>query len=93
MRRYFFDTRDNDAFLADEFGIEFRTLREARQEAARCLAEMAKEALQNSVVRELEVDIRDDSGQPLMRATLNFSVENANLEVGNPPRAERTPRR
>jgi len=75
MRRYFFDTRDNAEFYPDEFGIRLRSLREARQEAARCLSEMARDLLENSVVRELEVEIRDEEGNALMRATLHFFVE------------------
>jgi hypothetical protein len=75
MTRYFFDTRDDALASSDEFGIAMQSLTEAQLEAARCIAEMAKDVVPSSVARDLEVTVRDETGKQLMRATLNFKIE------------------
>src|SRR3954464_755769 len=42
MARYFFDTRDNSHSLRDELGLELDSLEEARDEATRGLADLAR---------------------------------------------------
>lgn len=43
MIRYYFDIRDNSGLSVDEEGLEFPTQQEAEIEAARSLADLAKE--------------------------------------------------
>jgi hypothetical protein len=45
MARYFFDTPDNSHSLRDELGLELDSLEEARDEATRGLADLAKDVL------------------------------------------------
>jgi hypothetical protein len=43
MQRYFFDLRDGDELVVDEEGMLLRDIAAAEEEAARSLADMAKE--------------------------------------------------
>ncbi len=75
MPRYYFDTRDDDYFLRDEEGVELADVAIARAEAARTLAEIARDVLPGSERREIAVDVRDGTEQPLFRAVLLFGIE------------------
>ena len=57
MPRYYFDTRDDEKFIPDEVGIVFSGIEAARDEAARGLAEMARDVLPGKVRRELAVEV------------------------------------
>ena len=72
MPLYFFDTRDGKTFIPDEIGMECQGIKEARDQAALCLAEMAKDVLPGSTRRELAVEVRD--GVPVLRASLVFEA-------------------
>ena len=72
MPLYFFDTRDGKTFIPDEIGMECQGIEEARDQAALCLAEMAKDVLPGSTRRELAVEVRD--GVPVLRASLVFEA-------------------
>jgi hypothetical protein len=74
MPRYFFDTRDGVHFVRDEFGLELRGIPEARDEATRGMADLAKEALPGAVRRELSVEVRDDDNRDVLKASLWFEV-------------------
>jgi hypothetical protein len=74
MIRYYFDTRDDDLFVQDDEGIELPSFERAKQDAARALAEIARDVLPCSVVRTLSIEVRDDVG-PVFKATLRFEVE------------------
>ena len=73
MPRYFFDTRDNDSFVADEVGLEFPDLETVKEQAAVSLAELARDVLPGSVRRVLSVEVRDDRQQPVLIATMSFA--------------------
>jgi hypothetical protein len=51
------------------------SLREAEAEAARCLPDMAKDALPDSNRREFVVAIRNEAGETVIRAALSLVVE------------------
>lgn len=68
----FFDSRDGDTFIQDDVGLDFATIEEARDEAAVCLAEMAKFVLPGSERRELAIEVRD--GAPVLRTSLVFEA-------------------
>jgi hypothetical protein len=73
MRRYFFDTRDNDTFVEDDQGLEYSDLEAVKVEAARSLAELARDVLPGSMRRELAVEVRDDEG-PVLIARMTFEA-------------------
>ena len=72
--RYYFDFRDNDEFGPDEVGAEFPSLESGKIEAARALAELAKDVLPGSIVRALSIEVRNHLG-PVLRVSLRFEVE------------------
>jgi hypothetical protein len=46
---YFFDTRDNDTFFEDDEGLEYPDIEAVKVEAARALAELARDVLPGSL--------------------------------------------
>jgi hypothetical protein len=75
MPRYYFDSRDGEALVPDDTGVILASIEQARDQAAQALAELAKDVLAGSVRRELATEIRNEAGEPLLRATLVFEVE------------------
>jgi len=75
MPRYFFDTRDGDSFIRDDDGIDFDGIEQARDEATRGLADMARDAIPGKIRRELAVEVSDFRRNPLLRASLWFEVQ------------------
>jgi hypothetical protein len=73
--RYFFNTKDDDHILLDDEGVDLADLVTARAEAARTLAEIARDVLPGETSREITVEVRDAAQQPLFRAALLFGVE------------------
>jgi len=78
MRRYFFDIREGDEFIPDEEGEELSDLDAVQDEAARALADMAKDGLRarhrNGSPRHLAIEVRDEFG-PVMLATFSFEIK------------------
>lgn len=74
MPRYFFDTRDNDALIIDDEGVELADLGAVKAQAARSLAELALDLLPESMRRKLSVHVRDASDQPIMLTELTFEA-------------------
>lgn len=77
MPRFYFDTRDNDGFVADDSGHDLASVQIAKEEAARALVDLARDVLPAAVVRTLfnrPIDVRDDQG-PVLWAILRFDVE------------------
>lgn len=73
MAHYFFHTRDNDEFLEDADGLDFPDSEQAKAEAARSLAELAREVVPGSQRRELSVEVHDMVG-PVFRARMSFEA-------------------
>ena len=73
MPLYFFDIRDNGDFIEDDKGVEFPDLEAVKIEAARSLAEIARDVLPGSVKRNLAVEVRDEHG-PVLRAIMTFEA-------------------
>jgi hypothetical protein len=71
--RYFFDTRDNDTFIEDDEGLEFDGLEAVKFQAAKFLADLARDVLPGSLKRMLAVEVRDER-QPVLRALLTFEA-------------------
>jgi hypothetical protein len=74
MPLYFFDTRDGDDFIRDELGVELDGVEQARDEATRGMADLAKFALPGAIRRELSVQVRDDLDRDVLKASLWFEV-------------------
>ena len=78
MARYYFDLRDGDAFVPDGEGMEFPNVEAARLEAARALADMARDAVRrlpvNAIGYRMAIEVRDGSG-PVMQVRFTFEVE------------------
>jgi hypothetical protein len=73
MPRYYFDTRDNEAFIPDDTGMELPDLETVKAEAAKSLAELARDVLPGALKRTLAVEVRDER-QPVLMAILNFEA-------------------
>jgi hypothetical protein len=73
MPRFFFDTRDNDFFLEDQEGLDFPDLEAVKVEAAKALAELARDVIPGSLKRELAVEVRDELG-PILKSRLTFEA-------------------
>ena len=78
MKRYYFDLRDGNAVARDEEGVELPDIEAAQEEAARSLADMARDAIrsrtQHARGRHMAIQVRDDTG-PVLQATFLFEVE------------------
>ncbi|WP_375160176.1 hypothetical protein [Bradyrhizobium sp. RDT46] len=79
MPRYYFDSRDDDIFIADDDGLDFSSLDDVKAQATTALTELAKDVLPGSVVRTLAIEVRDDLG-PVLRIALRFEIEHFRLD-------------
>ena len=73
MPLYFFDTRDNDELIVDDEGLDYPSLEAVKIEAARSLAELARDVLPGSLKRVLTVEVRDALG-PVLKALMTFEA-------------------
>jgi hypothetical protein len=76
MRRYYFDIREGDEIFSDEEGLELSTIEKVQEEAARSLADMARDAVRalGGDSQKLSIEVRDDGG-PVLQLKFTFEVE------------------
>jgi hypothetical protein len=74
MARYYFDVRDDDKVTPDEDGLVFHSLEAVKEEAARALADIARDVIPGTVRRVLAIEVRDDRKRPLLEARLVFEI-------------------
>ena len=74
MAIYHFDYRDNGKLIADYVGTPLDSFEEAKVEAVRALAELAKDALQGPERRQLAIEVRAVD-QPVLQIVLTLEVE------------------
>lgn len=78
MPRYYFDLLEGDLLALDEEGLELSSLRAVQAEAAKSLADMARDAVHNfppaTGRQDMAIEVRDDTG-PLMQVRFSFEVE------------------
>lgn len=77
MRRYFFDLRDDDLLTLDEEGMHLATVEAVQLEAARSLADMAKELvpqMSRSGGHRIAIEVRDNDG-PVMKVLFALAAE------------------
>lgn len=59
MRRYYFDLREGDEIFPDEEGLELSTIEKVQEEAARSMADMARDAVRaGGGSRQLSIEVR-----------------------------------
>jgi hypothetical protein len=75
MPRYYFPSWDGDAFLADEEGLDFESIAQARAQASQALAEMARDILPEAPDgRVLKIRVMDGDGL-VLELRLTYAVE------------------
>lgn len=84
--RYFFDTRDNETFVADETGVEISSPR--KDNGFGRDGRFAKDVLPGSVVRALAIEVRDDFG-PVLRVLPTFVIAQVRPPISYAGRPER----
>jgi len=75
MPRYFFDSRNGDHFVRDDEGVELDGIEAARDQATLALRDLAKDAIPKETRREFVIEVRDEAGRQLIRASLWFEVQ------------------
>jgi hypothetical protein len=75
MTRYFFDTWDGPKFIHDDEGLVFGSREAMRYAAIETLPQMAADALPDGETRDFGIEVRDETGAPVFRATLSFRSE------------------
>jgi hypothetical protein len=81
MKRYYFDIRDGDQIIPDEEGLELSTLEKVQEEAARSLADMARDAVRGQLhgtAQRIAIEVRDDTG-PVLQVRFTFEVDRHRL--------------
>jgi hypothetical protein len=69
MPRYYFDIRDGDDLAPDEEGLDLPSIERVQEEAARSLADMARDAVRRNrdgAGHEMAIEVRDDEGAVLL---------------------------
>lgn len=72
MPKYFFDTFDGDNTALDADGIDCASRQVVQHRAIDALPDMAREMLPDGPNRTFRVEVRDDSGDVVFRATLEL---------------------
>ena len=84
MPCYHFDSHDGVRFTTDETGVELDGIKAARQEAARRLAELAREIVPDDDRREVVIEVKDETGQRVLVAKLSVRIEATELPGFSP---------
>lgn len=78
MPRYYFDLRDEKGIAVDEEGLELSGPRAVQAEAAKSVADMARDAVLSAPLtggrQEMAIGVRD-AGGPVMQVTFCFEIE------------------
>jgi hypothetical protein len=75
MPRYYFDMRHEDEIATDEEGLELATIESVQEEAARSLADMARDTVHRDGKKcPMAIEVRDDHG-PVLQARFTFEIE------------------
>ena len=76
MPRYYFDIREGDDLAPDDEGLELPSIERVQEEAARSLADMARDAVRkphDGADHDMAIEVRDDTG-PLLQVKFTFHV-------------------
>jgi hypothetical protein len=81
--RYYFDIRDGDEFAPDCEGTELSSIQGVQEEAARSLADMARDAIHHQhdgARHEMAIEVRDDNG-PVLTVEVSFEAKRHRLDA------------
>lgn len=76
MALYYFDLVNEQGLSADEEGVECADIAAVQNEAARALADMARDAIHANTevpTHQLAIQVRDRNG-PVLRASFQFEI-------------------
>jgi hypothetical protein len=73
--RYYFDIRDGESFIQDDDGVDLSGIQEAKEQASRALADMARDAIPGLDVYEMAIEVSDEAKNPLLRTMFRFEVQ------------------
>jgi hypothetical protein len=73
--RFYFDVWEDETLAQDETGVEFPDFEAARAEALVTLPAIAQACLSRGDHKYLEIRVRDEAGQPLLRVSLALVIE------------------
>ena len=74
--RFYFDLREGANIIPDEKGLELPSILRVQEEAARSLADMARDAIQRApggTGHAIAIEVRDENG-PIMQVQFTFGV-------------------
>ena len=74
-QRFFFDTYDGETLTRDEDGLVLEDLEQARDEAVQTSPDLARETLPHADRRDYVVEVRDEAGRKVWRASLSLVVD------------------
>ncbi|PWE52802.1 hypothetical protein DEM27_28790 [Metarhizobium album] len=75
MARYYFDIVNGDGDYRDEEGVDLPDNSAAKDELARTLGSVVREALIKERKGRIVIAVRNDSGLSKIRGTLDFAIE------------------
>lgn len=82
MARFFIDTHDGDEEHVDTDGYDLESAEAARRAALRGLAEAIDDTLPDGDHREFSVQVRDETGHLVYRATMKLEGAWADTQPG-----------
>jgi hypothetical protein len=75
--RYYVDLLDDDLVAPDEEGLELSDIRKVQAEAAKSLADMARDAVETYAPgrrHQMAIEVRHETG-PVMRVRFSFEIQ------------------
>jgi hypothetical protein len=74
MPRFHFDISENNQFIRDDEGLEFKDVKAARKEAVETGASIARDSFVTGSGDHIVVNVRSD-GTPLLKISITLDVE------------------
>jgi hypothetical protein len=74
-RRYYFDVDDGASIAKDKEGLALDGLESVHQEVLRALPEVVRGLLPDDERRDFVIEVKDETGQTVLRAKLSLTVE------------------
>ena len=76
MARYYFDIREGEEFAPDDEGLDLSTPQAVQEEAARSLADMARDAIRKSsgAENQMAIEVRDENG-PVFEVKFTYQID------------------
>jgi hypothetical protein len=84
MPIFYFDVREGTRFVTDDDGVECRDLCAAERLAAEAAAEISRDVLPRSDIRDVTIELRNEHKQRVLTVTVTMLVERVNPEPEPP---------